>query len=196
MSMHSKQQFQDQVRRLIGIDLSNIIDQDNVRQVFKISVEQNLQLIKTLSQRQLSRFKNTVLTNLQSGEYNAAKIIEQLTKDFGMTKRHAKFIARDQSHKLIASLSLARYENIGVREYTWKNAHDRRVRGNPGGLYPNAKYNHWTREGKTFSFDDPPPDGNPGMPYNCRCYAQPHINELLNKFTGEKIHGQEIKAAA
>ena len=42
-------------------------------------------------------------------------------------------------------------------------------------MLPKSKYhgNHWDREGKVYEWNNPPPDGNPGMPINCRCYAEP-----------------------
>ena len=51
--------------------------------------------------------------------------------------------------------------------------------GNPGGLYPegNAVHgNHWEREGQEFRWDQPPEDGHPGQPIECRCSAEPIID--------------------
>lgn len=48
-----------------------------------------------------------------------------------------------------------------VQKYVWRTQHDDKVRPE-----------HADREGKEFSVDSPPPDGNPGQPYNCRCWME------------------------
>jgi len=49
-------------------------------------------------------------------------------------------------------LNRNRQEDLGVMGYDWRNVGDERVRGNPVGLYKNAKYDHWHREGKGFKW--------------------------------------------
>jgi uncharacterized protein with gpF-like domain len=60
----------------------------------------------------------------------------------------------------------------------WINAGDDRVRGNPGGLYPKAKDDHWKLQGEVQDYDQEfsnglryPRDlqGNPEQTINCRC---------------------------
>lgn len=63
--------------------------------------------------------------------------------------------------------------SLGIKKYRWRHSRDERVRGNPGGKYPKARPSHWAREGKIYSWNDPPPGGHPGMDYQCRCTAEP-----------------------
>jgi HK97 family phage portal protein len=60
----------------------------------------------------------------------------------------------------------------------WLNAGDDRVRGNPGGLYPNAKHDHWTLQGEVIKSNEKfknglmfprDPSGDAGDVINCRC---------------------------
>ena len=60
----------------------------------------------------------------------------------------------------------------------WINLGDLRVRGNPGGLYPDTKFDHWVLQGETRAIDEPfsngldyPRDvkGEGGNVINCRC---------------------------
>lgn len=61
----------------------------------------------------------------------------------------------------------------------WITANDDRVRGNPGGKYPNSKANHWELQtGETIPHDEPFPNGldyprdtkgDPSETINCRC---------------------------
>jgi|GEM_PF-7116926 len=51
--------------------------------------------------------------------------------------------------------------------YIWRTQGDEKVRGS-----------HAANEGKVFSYANPPPTGNPGEEYGCRCFAEPYeIND-------------------
>jgi len=46
---------------------------------------------------------------------------------------------------------------------------------------------HVAREGKEFSWKNPPDDGHPGEPINCRCTAEPVLpswEEMERRITG------------
>ena len=167
----------------IGIDLSKIIKSSPTNDLLTLAIDQNLSLIKSIVDKQLESVKNFVYQQLRSGEFDNTKIRDYLAKNFEITKRRANFIAKDQTHKFTSSLTEIRLKQLDILKYNWRNSQDIRVRGNPSGLYPNSRYNHWSREGKVYSFDKPPPDGNPGQPINCRCYAEPilpiEFDELL-----------------
>lgn len=60
----------------------------------------------------------------------------------------------------------------------WVNAGDERVRGNPGGLYPESKADHWILQGEVKSYDKKfsnglmfprDPSGEAHQNVNCRC---------------------------
>ena len=165
--------FRKRIKSSLSIDLGNILESEKITSSFSLAIEQNFSLIKTLTDKQLNRVKTNVINDIRSGNFKASKLRATLVKDFKMSERHAVLIARDQSHKLTSSLNQIRYEELGVTSYIWRTSRDQRVRGDPVGLYPNAKYSHYKREGEIFYFNSPPPDGNPGTPINCRCYAEP-----------------------
>ncbi len=177
MKDNDQERFYKNLSEQTGISLKNILEGENIQDSFALAIKENLNLIKTLSQKQLSRVQNVVLSNLRAGNFQASEIKKQLVDDFGMSERHAKFIARDQSHKMTSNLNQLRYENLGVTKYIWRTSKDRRVRGDPDGKYPKAKPSHYVREGKIYSFAKPPAGGNPGEPINCRCYAEPILPE-------------------
>ena len=82
------------------------------------------------------------------------------------------FIIQSEANRLVQ-------EYAGVRKYKWKTQGDRRVVGNPSGLYPvgNDEHgDHWSRDGKIFEWDNPPHDGHPGEAFGCRCVALPMMN--------------------
>ena len=61
-------------------------------------------------------------------------------------------------------------------QYIWRTSGDNKVRTA-----------HAMREGKVFSWDNPPEGGHPGEAYGCRCTAEPYPNEntpYLEKILG------------
>lgn len=170
-----------------GIDLSKIIKEKPVQELLQLAVDQNLSLIKTMVDRELQAVKNFVYQQVRTGTFDAKALKDFVIKESGKTEKHAVFIAEDQTHKFNASLTEIRHTALDIHTYYWRNCGDRRVRGNPAGLYPNAKYSHWDREGKMYSYKNPPPDGNPGQPIRCRCYAEAILPDKFNKMlTGKK----------
>ena len=172
----------------IGVDITSIFQTEDQLEQFRLAVGQNFDLIEELSSKQLFRIKNIVYQDLRTGTFNAGAIRKQIKEEFGITDRHARFIARDQTHKFYSSLTEISSKQLGLDDYVWHNSRDSRVRGNPSGLYPNAKHNHWTREGKVFSYKKPPAGGNPGQDFGCRCYSEPILPDKYEKM----LNGKEI----
>jgi SPP1 gp7 family putative phage head morphogenesis protein len=83
---------------------------------------------------------------------------------FGTIRGRASVIARDQLGTLNSRLTRARHELVGVARYRWVTMGDDLVRDE-----------HAERNGQEFEWDDPPPDGHPGEPINCRCHARAAI---------------------
>lgn len=84
--------------------------------------------------------------------------------------RESKFFARDQFSKFNKALTIASYEEADVSYVRWMTVKDFRVRGRPGGAYPNAKPSHWALHGKVFRMDQLPDEMHD---YNCRCGLVP-----------------------
>ncbi len=162
-------------------EIQEPIEATSVATIEEGAILQNVQLIKTIPERYFNSLVEAVTANFYGRpQKNGAKDLKDRIQQIGqITKNHAAFIARDQTAKLSAHLTRVRQENIGVTKYRWRNSRDRRVVGNPHGLYPKGNYghgDHWHREGKTYSYKKPPHDGNPADAYNCRCYAEAIIN--------------------
>ena len=179
MFRDAKKKFIKQFGKAVGIDVLKSLGERGLKEAFEAEVQSNVNLIKSIPSKYFSRIQEMVVANTlgqQKFEGGIVKSIQELTHT---TRNRAKLIARDQSAKAVSTFTQLRYENLGCKRYIWRNAQDRRVAGNPNGLYPDpdpkSKYhgNHWDREGKIYEWDNPPPDGNPGMPINCRCYAEP-----------------------
>lgn len=183
MNDHNHTKFVQSMKQALGIEISDVITSPEIQKQLQIITEENFNLIKSIPQEELSRIKTIVLNNLSQGRFESGELKELLTPIFARNKKRAEFIAKDQSHKINASLNKIRNQSVGITQYKWRNSNDLRVRGNPAGYYPRSQYNHWTREGKIYDYDDTqnPPDGQPGMPIRCRCYAEAVIPEIYQQ---------------
>lgn len=146
-----------------------------------------------LKQKIASRFINWV--SIDSKEVRGNTTSKQsllnfldFAKENSIAEDHAKFILQDQTRKMIANLDdLVARENNAIGGI-WHNRQDRRVVGNPQGIYPHAESkahgNHWEREGKFYIFKDSwayqkgyvkgelydnLEDGGVGVAIGCRC---------------------------
>lgn len=167
---HSRR-FNEAMRSAIGIDLGRVIIGEGITDTIEAAVQRNVALIRGLGSDTAKRLETALLNALTTG-LNNAEIAKLITKEFGIGSRRAKLIARDQAASFNGDLNRVRQKAAGVTEYVWSTSMDERVRGNPDGKYPNARPSHWAREGKTFRWNDPPSDGHPGQPINCRCTAR------------------------
>jgi SPP1 gp7 family putative phage head morphogenesis protein len=167
---HSRR-FNEAMRSAIGIDLGSVIVGEGIEAQLQAAVQRNISLVRGLTSDVAKRLEAKLLDALTKGL--ASREIEKIiTGEFGVARRRAKLIARDQAASFNGDLNRIRQSAAGVKEYVWSTSLDERVRGNPEGRYPNARPSHWDREGKTFKWSSPPSDGHPGQPINCRCTAR------------------------
>ncbi len=96
--------------------------------------------------------------------------LKALQKIPGISRRRAEVIARDQVGKHNGQMNETRHKGVGVKRYKWRTVGDGSVRDG-----------HVARDGKIFSYASPPPDGNPGEPVQCRCWAEPYLQDVLGQ---------------
>lgn len=186
VSAASKEQLEKNIARSLGIDMTHIFDDQTVREAAEIMSIEAQSLIVTIPERYLSDVRTAVMAHYQQLPLPDGVTLTQRIMDIGgVSDRQANLIARDQTSKINIAIQQARQQSIGIEEYIWSTAKDRRVVGNPGGAYPEGNKvhgDHYSREGKTFRWDKPPYDGHPGYAINCRCVALPiiEVNKLRN----------------
>lgn len=132
-------------------------------EAMSLAVDQNVALIKSIPEQLISNVAQMVGTAVMSG-VRAELLAEQIRARFDLTEARAALIAQDQVGKWHGSLQRLRQLDAGIEEYDWSTSRDERVRPE-----------HRAREGKRFRWDQPPPDGPPGIPVRCRCVAIPHL---------------------
>lgn len=164
----------------LGVDVAGMLAQPDVKDMLDLAGTQAAMLIKTIPQQYLGKVAEAVADNFAGRDLPEGRsLLQQIQHIGGVSYRRAKVIARDQTSKLTASLNEHRQSAVGIEEYVWRTVKDERVVGRPGGVSPvgNPKHmDHYHREGKTFRWDNPPSDGHPGYPIQCRCWAEPVID--------------------
>jgi len=168
----NKVQFAKLTSSLLSIDVFFhepwLVDQ------LSLFATQNSQLITSLVDEEIERVSGVVQRGFQQGlPYKS--VADEIQSTFGVSRRHAKLIARDQTVKLNASLTKLRQEDLGITEYQWQTSGDERVRAS-----------HRAIDGMICRWDDPTvyrkpgekkwhkrpttmPQNHPGGDVQCRC---------------------------
>ena len=127
--------------------------------------------IKNWSEEQIEKMRKEVVVMANVGK-STKTIAEYIQKEFGISQRHAKFLARNESAIATSSYLSAKYEAEGFTSFKWHTIMDGRERDL-----------HKKLNGQVFRFDDPPiidertgQKGLPGQTYNCRCTFSPIID--------------------
>lgn len=124
----------------------------------------NIALISSIPEQYLPQLRNRIITAVRRGD-TPTKLMKEIRDSFNLPENRARLIARDQIGKLNGQLTRIRQNELGITDYLWRGMLDSRERAL-----------HVEREGKQFKYTEPPSDGNPGEPIQCRCYPEAVID--------------------
>lgn len=153
-----------------GLALKTNFTTNNLDNVLKAAVSENVSLIKSISSQYLSDVQGAVMRSITS-DNGLASLQPALEKYEGVTKRRAKNIALDQTRKAYNAINQSRMETLGIDQFRWIHS--------GGGQHPREQHIRW--DGQIFSFNDLPVDDGldepvrPGQAPNCKCTMQPVI---------------------
>lgn len=173
--------LEKELERVLGVNI--LSSQPWLKDVLEGFSKQNVNLITSVSDRYFEEIRNLTFLGVSQG-LRAEEISAKIQERTDIAGSRADLIARDQVGKIVSQTNELQQKSLGVSKYVWSTSLDERVRGDPSGLYPNAIPSHYDREGKVFSWDDPPEDGHPGMPIQCRCAAIPYMEDLIESDSG------------
>lgn len=180
ISKEGKKRLEGNIARALGLDMTHIFDDKTILDAAELMSVEARALITSVPEQYLAAVQQAVTHNFMQLPLPEGKsLTEHIQHLAGVGSARANLIARDQTSKINTAINQARQTSIGIEEYIWRTARDRRVVGTPGGAYPESNSvhgNHYKREGKTFRWDNPPADGHPGYAINCRCWAEPIID--------------------
>ena len=143
-----------------------------MRDVMKASIEENVSLIRSIPQQYLVNVAGDVYRSVQAGR-DLGTLAKALEKQYGVTKRRAALISRDQNQKMTAVFTRVRQEELGIEYALWMHSH-------AGKTY---RKTHLTNDGRRFRVSegwfDPDPKVrrfiHPGELISCRCVSRPII---------------------
>lgn len=159
-------------------------------------IQDNVSLIKGLTDEYRKKTASVINSGINKGiTYDA--LAEKIRNIGDMyTGYRAEFVARDQLSKFNGDLTRKRQSDIGADWYIWRTMKDERVREEPDD-------NHRVMEGMLCQWEDPTvysdddgktwkkksgigaPDLHPTEDYNCRCYAEVYLNNIVDDIDDE-----------
>ncbi len=150
------------IKQSLKVDITGMLGREgSIRDAMGVAVKANIELITSIPEQYLEKVEQAVVEAMADG-LRHEEIIDEIERIGGVTESRAKLIARDQIGKLNSDFNRIRQTDLGIDEYTWSTSGDERVRDE-----------HADLDGKTFRWNDPPPEGHPGEPIQCRCVAIP-----------------------
>ena len=159
-----------EITTITGIDFFSqpYINLEELREILK----NNVALIKAEPGKYLRTYDDIVSKlveeKIEKG-LTLKELSEAISKATGIEKNRANLIAADQVGNIYAQATKAQFKGIGLKKFKWVTARDKRVRPS-----------HQEREGKIYSWDNPPDGEIPGSAIRCRCVADVVEDEVLN----------------
>jgi SPP1 gp7 family putative phage head morphogenesis protein len=125
IAVFNQVQYEKTVNSVLGVDV--FLEEPWLKNQLELFANQNAQLITNMTDNEMERVSGMVQRGLQEGS-SYDSIADNIEKSFGITRRHAKLIARDQTSKLNGSLTKLRQQELGITQYRWQTSGDERVR--------------------------------------------------------------------
>lgn len=137
------------------------------RDVMRATIKQNVALIRSVPKKALSDVEGAVMRSVQTGR-DLHSLTKTLEKQFGVTRRRAALIARDQNSKATSALTRVRRVEIGLTKAIWLHSHAGKV----------PRPTHVKMDGKRFDVRKGMWDSavsrwiQPGEEIECRCVSR------------------------
>jgi SPP1 gp7 family putative phage head morphogenesis protein len=141
--------------------------------VVQSAIAENVSLIKSIASEHLGKVEQLVMRSVADGR-DVGALAKALQEQFGVTKRRAAFIARQQNASITSTFEKSRQMEIGITQATWRHS--------AGGKTPRPEHVHF--DGKRYDVAKGAYlEGVwtwPGKEINCRCYSTPVIESIKN----------------
>ena len=148
---------------------------DAMQTAYSAVINQNVTLIKSIASHHLDEVEGLVMRSVQAGG-DMSMLSKELVARYGVTKRRAAFIARDQNNKAVATFTRTRQIDIGMTSAVWKHSHAGKV-PRPSHLKADGVL-YDIRKGMYL-------DGKwvlPGEEPNCGCFSRSSLGDM-NAYT-------------
>jgi len=194
IAKQSKRQWSKFVRQATGVDVT-IFETEAERKIVAEWAADNVERLRdyaTLHAKKINKVIADGIADDSSWKEISEKIIAHNTR---LTTVQANYVARDSVGTLSSRLQQSMSEEAGIEAYDWHTKSDKKVRGNPRGLYPKSKYSHYKMDGVWRRWKDGKisKDGgktwrrvsgreepkHAGRADNCRCTGSPIFLSLV-----------------
>lgn len=92
-----------------------------MRDVVAATTAENVALIKSIPQKYLADVEVHVMQSINAGR-DLGTLAKHLQKTYGITKRRAALISRDQNSKATSSMQRVRHLELGITKATWRHS--------------------------------------------------------------------------
>jgi uncharacterized protein with gpF-like domain len=147
-----------------------------VNDVLAATIHENVSLIRSIAAQHLGAVEQMVARSVHAGR-DLGMLTDQLQQQFGVTKRRAALIARDQNNKATAQVQRVRHLELGIKEAIWLHS--------GGGREPRPSHVKAGREQMRYDLSkgwfDPEVQRYifPGELISCRCVSRPVIEGFV-----------------
>lgn len=164
--------FEDNVRTAVAVTPKMT---EQAQKAISQSWANNLDLyIKGWADEAILKLRSKVMDNAMRGQ-RSANMVKSVMEEYGVSRRKAKFLARQETALLMSNFQEQRYKDIGITKYRWSGSMDKRER-----------HDHKLLEGKIISWDSPPVTNretgarnHAGQDFGCRCVAIPILESAV-----------------
>ena len=161
-----------QLGRLMGRELRNELQNAPTGNVVRLFLNEQVRLITSLPIEAAKRVHDLTLDGITEGK-RASDIATRILETGNVTKNRATLIARTEVARTASALTMARATHIGATHYYWRTSSDADVRKSHKKM--NGKIIEWANPPKVDENVEP---YHAGMIWNCRCYAEPILDDL------------------
>lgn len=153
---------------------------DYTAKVAQESIAMNTALIRSIGNQYLEKVQMHVWESVLSG-LDAGELSKNLQHDFGVAKRRANLIARDQTNKVNSAIEHARREELGITEAIWRHT----------GSAKEPRQSHVRANGKRYKVNEGLLiDGKyiyPGQEINCGCTSMAVLPWEMQGYIEQKV---------
>lgn len=135
------------------------------------AITENINLIRSIPAQHLTQVETLVMQSVARGR-DLGTLTDELVSRYGITRRRAALIARDQNNKATTTMQAARQQSLGITQGIWHHSHAGKTQ----------RPSHVKADGQKFDISKGLYlDGKwtmPGEEINCRCTWSPIIPGL------------------
>ena len=86
------------------------------------TITENVGLIRSIPERYFTEVEGLVMRSVARGR-DLSYLTDELQKRYGITRRRAALIARDQNNKATSVMQAARQKSLGITQGIWRHSH-------------------------------------------------------------------------